>query len=512
VAAKAAFGDLTSIGTPYDVMAETMVQSKKAAVQVEGPVFADLTPEALAFVERGIALRLKDTEGETLSSMRTYSDGAVRAIDNIAPEPVAFLRALDTPSDAGSSITLMWSKSESDRMLPRFAAGAVGNGTIGDQVAGVKGYNIYRKIGDGAFVLVGKAGAGETSFTDVSAFNGLRYTYSVTPYDEDNMAEGNFERTAMAIRNNVVDKSGKPVIGLFGADNRIGFDDFFIFSDYFGLDAGSQEFEPAFDLSPNNRIDFDDFFVFVDNFGRSIDATGKVVPLTAGLNSEASLYLAASAELPRVGEEMAIAVDLADFVEVKGYGFTVNYNSENLEFVKLASEASLLGETELAQPRIIAKTEGTVSVAAYGETADKGELDLSLIFRSTADIEDGRLYFSEGQLRDGNYAVNQVARLGEVQIQTRPEAFALANNFPNPFNPETTIKYALPDPADVRLEIYNMLGQQVRTLVAEPQNAGRYTVRWDATDESGHSLSTGIYFYRLLAGEFHKVEKMLLLK
>jgi hypothetical protein len=509
---KQAFGDLATVGAAYDLMAETMVESKQAIVQVEGPVFANLTPEALAYVEKGIALRLKDTESATRSSIRTYTEGAIRAVDNIAPEPVAFLRALDTPSDAGSSVSLLWSKSESDRMMPRFAAGAVGNGTIGDQVAGVKGYNVYRKIADGEFALVGKAGAGETTFTDLSAFNGIRYTYAVTPYDEDNLADGGLERTAMAIRNHVIDKSGKPVIGLFGADSRVGFDDFFIFSDNFGLDAGSQDFEPAFDLSPNNKIDFDDFFVFVDYFGRSIEASGKVVPLTAGRNSEASLYLEASAALPRVGEEMAIEVELADFVGVKGYGFTVNYDAETLEFVKLTSESSVLGETELAQPRIISKTEGTVSVAAYGQTVDKGELDMSLIFRSTAEIEDGRLYFSEGELRDGNFAVNQVARLGEVQIQTRPEAFALANNYPNPFNPETTIKYALPDPVDVRLEIYNMLGQQVRTLVAEPQNAGRYTVKWDATNESGHSLSTGIYFYRLVAGEFHKVEKMLLLK
>jgi hypothetical protein len=509
---KQAFGDLATVGAAYDLMAETMVESKQAIVQVEGPVFANLTPEALAYVEKGIALRLKDTESATRSSIRTYTEGAIRAVDNIAPEPVAFLRALDTPSDAGSSVSLLWSKSESDRMMPRFAAGAVGNGTIGDQVAGVKGYNVYRKIADGEFTLVGKAGAGEVTFTDLSAFNGIRYTYAVTPYDEDNLADGGLERTAMAIRNHVIDKSGKPVIGLFGADSRVGFDDFFIFSDNFGLDAGSQDFEPAFDLSPNNKIDFDDFFVFVDYFGRSIEASGKVVPLTAGRNSEASLYLEASAALPRVGEEMAIEVELADFVGVKGYGFTVNYDAETLEFVKLTSESSVLGETELAQPRIISKTEGTVSVAAYGQTVDKGELDMSLIFRSTAEIEDGRLYFSEGELRDGNFAVNQVARLGEVQIQTRPEAFALANNYPNPFNPETTIKYALPDPVDVRLEIYNMLGQQVRTLVAEPQNAGRYTVKWDATNESGHSLSTGIYFYRLVAGEFHKVEKMLLLK
>ena len=98
-------------------------------------------------------------------------------------------------------------------------------------------------------------------------------------------------------------------------------------------------------------------------------------------------------------------------------------------------------------------------------------------------------------------------------IQTRPEAFSLADNFPNPFNPATTIKYALPQAADVELTVYNVVGQPVRTLVAEYQSAGRYAVEWDATNDSGHSLSSGLYFYRLQAGEeFLEVKKMLLLK
>ena len=101
----------------------------------------------------------------------------------------------------------------------------------------------------------------------------------------------------------------------------------------------------------------------------------------------------------------------------------------------------------------------------------------------------------------------------KVAVQTRPEAFALANNFPNPFNPTTTIQYALPRAADVELTVYNVVGQPVRTLVAEHQSAGRYAVEWDATDDSGRSLSAGVYFYRLQAGgEFLKVKKMLLLK
>ena len=100
-----------------------------------------------------------------------------------------------------------------------------------------------------------------------------------------------------------------------------------------------------------------------------------------------------------------------------------------------------------------------------------------------------------------------------MQIQTLPAVFALANNYPNPFNPVTTINYALPEATDVKLTVYNVVGQPVRTLVAEHQNAGRYVVEWDATNDSGHSLSSGMYFYRLQAGgEFHAVKKMLLLK
>ena len=100
-----------------------------------------------------------------------------------------------------------------------------------------------------------------------------------------------------------------------------------------------------------------------------------------------------------------------------------------------------------------------------------------------------------------------------LSLQTLPAAFSLANNFPNPFNPATTIKYALPQAADVELAVYNVVGQVVRTLVAEHQSAGRYVVEWDATDDSGRSLSSGMYFYRLQAGEeFHEVKKMLLLK
>jgi hypothetical protein len=115
-------------------------------------------------------------------------------------------------------------------------------------------------------------------------------------------------------------------------------------------------------------------------------------------------------------------------------------------------------------------------------------------------------------LQDGSYGLNEFASFEPVQVQTRPEIYNLADNYPNPFNPETTLKYQLPEAADVKLEVYNVVGQVVRTLVADHQNAGRYVVQWDASNDNGQPLSSGIYFYHIQAGEFQKTKKMLLLK
>jgi hypothetical protein len=507
---KQAFIAGAVVSSPYELMAQTMIESKQIAIDgVDAPVFATLTPEALSFIDKGVASRFKAVGGTVASSM-TVSADRIRAIDNIAPEAVPFLNVMDTPGDAGSSITVTWGKSESDRMMTNAFYGALG---ISVPVAGVEGYNVYRAVNGGESVMVGRTDAGETSFVDQAVFNGVRYTYEVKPYDADNLTESPFARTAMAIRNNVKDADGLPVFGLFGTDNTVSFDDFFIFADNFGLKLGDEGFEPAFDLHPNNRVDFNDFFVFADNFGKAANVVGKVVPnLIAGLNGDARIDLAKDMVLPRIGEDMVIDVTLADFAEIKGYGFTVNYDGIALEFVKAVVENNRLGEGSLAQPQILADTDGKVVLGAFGETVSEGDVELSLVFRPKTEIEQSLIEVSAGELRDGNYALNQIASLGVVSVETRPEAFALLNNYPNPFNPETTIKYHLPEAAQVKLEVYNMVGQVVRTLVSNHQNAGRYVVQWDAANDNGQSLASGIYLYHVQAGDFRDVKKMLLLK
>jgi len=93
-----------------------------------------------------------------------------------------------------------------------------------------------------------------------------------------------------------------------------------------------------------------------------------------------------------------------------------------------------------------------------------------------------------------------------------PKVFALHKNYPNPFNPVTTINYDLPKDANVRIVIYDLMGREVRTLVNRHQKAGYQTLQWNALDNHGLPVSSGFYFYVMDAGNFHKTEKMLLLK
>jgi len=93
-----------------------------------------------------------------------------------------------------------------------------------------------------------------------------------------------------------------------------------------------------------------------------------------------------------------------------------------------------------------------------------------------------------------------------------PKSFALFQNQPNPFNPETEISYYLPKACQVRLTVYNLLGQKVRTLFDGYQEAGMHTLIWEGRDEDGVQASSGIYFYRLQADDFQKTKKMILMK
>jgi hypothetical protein len=96
---------------------------------------------------------------------------------------------------------------------------------------------------------------------------------------------------------------------------------------------------------------------------------------------------------------------------------------------------------------------------------------------------------------------------------SRPLEFGLNGNYPNPFNPSTTIRYSLASDAVVTLEVFNVLGQKVRTLVqGQSQLPGSYEILWDGKDAKGREVGSGAYLYRLKAGDFVETRKAIMLK
>jgi hypothetical protein len=93
-----------------------------------------------------------------------------------------------------------------------------------------------------------------------------------------------------------------------------------------------------------------------------------------------------------------------------------------------------------------------------------------------------------------------------------PNGFALQQNYPNPFNPETEICFSLPEMMEVSLIVYNILGQEVRTLLNGEMDAGSHKIHWNGRDNAGISVASGVYFYRLKTESFNQTMKMVLMK
>jgi hypothetical protein len=125
-----------------------------------------------------------------------------------------------------------------------------------------------------------------------------------------------------------------------------------------------------------------------------------------------------------------------------------------------------------------------------------------------------RLQYATGKLSDklrsmlgGRRGCGGALADGELPID-----YALEQNYPNPFNPTTTIEYGLPVDGHVTINVYNVLGQEVRRLVDDDQTAGKHNVLWDGTDDAGAAVATGVYLYRIEAGPFTASRSMLLIK
>ncbi len=147
-----------------------------------------------------------------------------------------------------------------------------------------------------------------------------------------------------------------------------------------------------------------------------------------------------------------------------------------------------------------------------GFSAEAAFIDGSVTLGETATYEVSATDFAGNESgRSEPVTVTVVGIDGDV-TSAIPTEFALEQNYPNPFNPSTTIKYQTPVNTQVTISIYDLLGRKVRTLVSAEVAAGYYEAKWDATDDAGNPVNSGIYIYRIQTKEFTQSYKMILLK
>lgn len=179
------------------------------------------------------------------------------------------------------------------------------------------------------------------------------------------------------------------------------------------------------------------------------------------------------------------------------------------------SKLSCFQAKQLDQPKPLGLI--SASHSKLGDVAQKLTFDdndyVELLPGEEIDLSFSHLSIEPGKVRDfvfksnGYYITDNLAK-----ATTTPSSQELQQNYPNPFNPQTQIEFSLAKPSKVSLVIYNLLGQTVITLLDKTLPPGKHVINWNGGDESGQKVASGIYFYRLQAGEYNEIRKMVIVK
>lgn len=244
--------------------------------------------------------------------------------------------------------------------------------------------------------------------------------------------------------------------------------------------------------------------------------------MTAGLDIRGGENAFSAFYLNRVEDAasnvLRLRLDVKNGQAIKGYGAVLHFDPARYEFIEARQAADNALDTGNGPPKLflaVNNVPGQVALGAMkvdgGTGAGEGGLvEVSFRVLDVPAASDFRV--AEGVLVDARGGLDAVQRVEVENFDVKPASFDLAQNVPNPFNPTTTISFQMPQAGQVRLAIYNALGQEVQTLVQEFRDAGHHTVAWNGRDALGRQVASGVYFYRLEADGFHQTRRMMMLK
>lgn len=272
-------------------------------------------------------------------------------------------------------------------------------------------------------------------------------------------------------------------------DNRVNLADFGILAAHFGT-SGIAPSHPAWaaDFNGDGTVNLADFGILASNFGE--------VGMGHALSFKPALGPNVFAMEPREAGIYALVLT----APIAGFSTEVSASETNAEIFP----GEMLSGRALWIARPVA--EGRVRVAAHaiGATTLPEGMEIARIRAENPVLQNLLVIDLEGRLLANG--------LSDPQKSAGPLQPALYPAFPNPFNPSTAIRYDVSEPSDVILEIYNLTGQKVRTLISEPKSPGAHTATWDGTTSDGRMLASGVYIFRIAIGTFIDANKIVLIK
>jgi len=276
----------------------------------------------------------------------------------------------------------------------------------------------------------------------------------------------------------------------------------------------------GFLFAQNSPIDFETggygatwtWTVFENDNNPSLEIVTN--PNTGGINSSATvaMFTALQAGQPWAGCESLHGSDIGTFSldatnsTVKIMVYKTVISDVGLKFVIPTSGS--LGEIKVANTVTNAWEELTFYFSSHIGLPEAIGIDQIVVFPDFnlgGRTQDNIIYFDNISFYSNSVGVDN-------RNETFLQGFAIEQNFPNPFNPVTTLRYNLPENGHVNITVYDMLGRKVRTILNQQQDPGYKSLIWDATNDYGKPVSAGIYLYQIQAGEYISTKKMVLLK
>ena len=214
------------------------------------------------------------------------------------------------------------------------------------------------------------------------------------------------------------------------------------------------------------------------------------------------------------GTVIYVPVEIDGGNNIFGFTGTVNYDADilSIDTLLFTNETNdYIVSSNMIEPGVMILSVASINVVSDSDTLFTIGLSVGENFTQETNISITEFFWNENE--PINLATQMTIGFGlSIDDEMMPNKYSLYQNYPNPFNPITYIAYDLPERANVSIQIFDMMGRHIQTIINIEESAGKKLVKWNGTNQTGESVSAGVYLYELDAGNFRDIRKMILLK